>query len=307
MGEKEKWADVLKKFILQSGTGNLKTSDYPKEWEGLKLKVSFGMGKPARIPWIAFITQEMQVSNGFYPVYLYYRDYNTLILAYGISETEEPEALWPAEIRNSAQTITAYFKPEEVQRYGNSFVFKAYKIEINGDNVNFLTDTGQNVTSEELESDLTELLNKYKDAVHQNSIGQSQFVMEKYLENFLINNWDKTELGKKYELIYDENGVLESQQYRTEVGLIDILAKDKKTGSFVVIELKKGKTSDDVVGQIARYIGWIKEEKKDENVEGIIITHTYDKNLEYALKIIPHVKVYQYEINFKLKEFTPPS
>ena len=45
------------------------------------------MGMPARIPWIAFITPEMKVSEGFYPVYLYYKKHETFILAYGISET----------------------------------------------------------------------------------------------------------------------------------------------------------------------------------------------------------------------------
>ena len=71
--------------------------------------------------------------------------------------------------------------------------------------------------------------------------------MEKQLEDFIIHNWDKTELGERFNLII-EDGELISQQYRTEIGSIDILAKDKKSGSFVVIELKKSQTSDDTVG-----------------------------------------------------------
>jgi restriction system protein len=51
--------------------------------------------------------------------------------------------------------------------------------------------------------------------------------MEKQLEDFIIHNWDNTELGKKYNLII-EDGELLSQQYRTDIGPIDILAKDKK-------------------------------------------------------------------------------
>ncbi len=62
--------------------------------------------------------------------------------------------------------------------------------------------------------------------------------MEKQPEDFLIHNWSKTELGKKYDLIIEE-GELKSQQFKTDIGSIDILAKDKETGSFVVIELKK--------------------------------------------------------------------
>lgn len=59
------WVQILDKFILQSSTRELKTSDYPKEWNGLKIKVSFGMGTPARVSWIAFLAPDMQTSNGF--------------------------------------------------------------------------------------------------------------------------------------------------------------------------------------------------------------------------------------------------
>jgi 5-methylcytosine-specific restriction protein B len=71
---------IINTFLLQAKTRDLKTSSYPKEWNGLKMRVSFGMGAPARIPWIAFIAQEMQVSKGFYPVYLYYKDLGVLII-----------------------------------------------------------------------------------------------------------------------------------------------------------------------------------------------------------------------------------
>ena len=62
--------------------------------------------------------------------------------------------------------------------------------------------------------------------------------METQLEDFIIYNWKNTELGKRFDLIIEE-GELVSQQYRTEIGNMDILAKDKKTGDYVVIELKK--------------------------------------------------------------------
>ena len=75
------------------------------------------------------------------------------------------------------------------------------------------------------------------------------FYMESELEDFLIKNWDKTNLGKKFELI-EENGELVSQQYRTEIGIIDILAKEKGTDTYVVVELKRNQTSDETVGQV---------------------------------------------------------
>jgi len=78
----------------------------------------------------------------------------------------------------------------------------------------------------------------------------SLFYMESQLEDFLIENWDRTELGQKYDLI-EEDGEIVSQQYKTGIGRVDILAQDKKTGELVVIELKKNQTSDDTIGQLA--------------------------------------------------------
>lgn len=67
------------------------------------------MDAPARVPCIAFIAPEMAVSKGLYPVYLYYKELETLILAYGISETEEFGRSWPPEIMTSTTKIAAHF------------------------------------------------------------------------------------------------------------------------------------------------------------------------------------------------------
>jgi len=61
--------NILDKFLIQSHTDSLKTSDYPKEFMGLKMKVSFGQSGKARVPWISFTAPEMSVCNGYYPVY----------------------------------------------------------------------------------------------------------------------------------------------------------------------------------------------------------------------------------------------
>ena len=36
--------EFLSEFIIQAGENNLKTLEYPREFENLKMKVSFGMG-----------------------------------------------------------------------------------------------------------------------------------------------------------------------------------------------------------------------------------------------------------------------
>ena len=107
------------------------------------------------------------------------------------------------------------------------------------------------------------------------------FYMEKQLEDFLIENWDKTELGQKYDLITDDDGLV-SQQYHTDIGIIDILAKDKKNGKYLIVELKKNQTSDATIGQIARYMGWVEEHLSDGvETKGIIIAGKNNKTLTH--------------------------
>lgn len=137
-----------------------------------------------------------------------------------------------------------------------------------------------------------------------NGSNNSLFYMENHLEDFLIKNWDKTELGKKYDLI-EENGDLKSQQYNTNsIGVIDILVKNKQTDEYVVIELKRDQTSDKTVGQLLRYIGWVEENlSKGKNCNGIIIAAYFDEKLKYAIRKLPFVEVFSYKIEFKLEEF----
>jgi restriction system protein len=127
----------------------------------------------------------------------------------------------------------------------------------------------------------------------------SVFALEKHLEDFLVQNWKQTELGKNYD-IFEEDGVT-GQQYKTDTGLIDILAisKDKKT--LLVVELKKGRASDSVMGQIQRYMGYIKELAKDEQeVKGVIIALEDDLRIKRALSVTNNIEFCRYQVSFKL-------
>ncbi|MGM0580735.1 MAG: endonuclease NucS domain-containing protein [Bacteroidota bacterium] len=127
------------------------------------------------------------------------------------------------------------------------------------------------------------------------------FALEKHLEDFLVLNWQNTELGKEYD-IYQDEGELVGQQFPSDTGPIDILAisKDKKT--LLVIELKKGRASDRVIGQIQRYMGYVKEElaEPQQVVKGIIIALEDDLRIKRALAVTQSIEFYRYQISFKL-------
>jgi len=125
--------------------------------------------------------------------------------------------------------------------------------------------------------------------------------MEKHLEDFLVQNWSQTELGQTFD-IFAEDGVLVGQQYLTDTGPLDILAVSKDKKRLLVVELKKGKASDVVVGQTLRYMGYVQEELAEEGqtVVGVIIALEDDKKLRRALTMTTNITFYRYQISFKL-------
>lgn len=127
------------------------------------------------------------------------------------------------------------------------------------------------------------------------------FAMEKHLEDFLVVNWDQTDLSKDF-LIYEEEGEPVGQQYSTEVGPIDVLAISKDKKRLLVIELKRGKASDVVVGQTLRYMGFVKDQiaEANQSVEGVIIALEDDPKLRWALMAVPGISFYRYQVSFKL-------
>jgi restriction system protein len=129
----------------------------------------------------------------------------------------------------------------------------------------------------------------------------STFVLEKYLEEFLVSNWKHTELGKFYD-IFEEEGQLVGQQYPSDTGPIDILAISKDKKSILVVELKKGRASDVFVGQIQRYMGYIKGELAESNqiVKGVIIALEDDLRIRRALSVTNNIEFYTYQVSFKL-------
>jgi restriction system protein len=129
----------------------------------------------------------------------------------------------------------------------------------------------------------------------------SAFALEKHLEDFLMENWSQTDLGRDYD-IYREDGEPVGQQYQTDTGPLDILAISKDKKRLLVVELKKGRASDSVVGQTLRYMSYVQEELAEpgQTVHGAIIAHEDDQRIRRALAMTSNIGFYRYEISFKL-------
>ena len=127
-------------------------------------------------------------------------------------------------------------------------------------------------------------------------VGQ-EFAYEKDLLNFLVKHLNTIEPG----LVLFENEGITGIEFNAGGRFIDILAVDRNN-CFVIIELKVSKGSDKVVGQLLRYIGWVKFNLAEENqkVRGIIIARNISEDLKIACSVVQDVKLYEYNISFTL-------
>ena len=94
------------------------------------------------------------------------------------------------------------------------------------------------------------------------------------------------------------------KKFRTDTGEVDIFALSKDKTEYLIIELKKGRASDSVVGQIQRYMGYVKDEvaNSDQKVKGLIIALDDDLRIRRALSVTNDIEFNSYKIDFKLSK-----
>lgn len=133
-------------------TGNISKlkRGFPNEYKGLEVRVGFGQGNWADVTWIGFLETGQTIQKGIYPVYLYYRDRDILILAYGVSATYKPDIMWPdcGAISVKDYFIQNHFPP--IKKYPFSLVYKAYRL------------MGSDAITSEYDLDLDALIDYYK-------------------------------------------------------------------------------------------------------------------------------------------------
>lgn len=111
---------------------------------------------------------------------------------------------------------------------------------------------------------------------------------ERNLEDFVVQQLEEIESGLR----------LEERQLNTAAGRLDLLCKDR-AGQYVVLELKRAQGSDQVVGQILRYMGWVLENYLTDSVRGIIVVGRKDQALSYAVRALPNVQIKEFRLSIK--------
>jgi endonuclease len=128
-----------------------------------------------------------------------------------------------------------------------------------------------------------------------------RFGLEYQLRDFLAQNIQSIDVsGKRLRLFVDPSG-RDGIEYPTAVGPIDLLAVDD-AGVFFVFELKRARSPDHAMGQLTRYMGWVRQTiGRDRAVNGVIVAKEISDALRYAVSVVPNVSLFEYEVEFTLR------
>jgi hypothetical protein len=149
--------------------------------------------------------------------------------------------------------------------------------------------------SDDAEESSTSIIHSAEAASETNSM----FAMEAHLRDYLAKSLP-TLPGHNSPLSLYRAEERDGVEFQTDVGPIDILAT--YDGDFYVIELKVGRGPDAALGQVLRYMGWVKTHLAgDKNVFGIVVASDIGKKLKYAVTQVPAVRLMEYDLNVRLR------
>ena len=114
--------------------------------------------------------------------------------------------------------------------------------------------------------------------------------LEDALMEFLVDNPQTIEPELK----------LVSRGYETDVGMIETLY-EAPDGTLVVVETRRGRRQDELIGQLLRYVGWLQVEL-GKAARGIIVLSESDEPPEYAVAATDSIEALHYRLSFELVE-----
>lgn len=244
--------------------------------------------KPAEWKFFAkFLDPDFSIPNRT-PVGEQYRIYNTYIEALRGHLKERKEI----ELIREALTQGLSFKDDELRWVTQGVIYVTAKLLSREKSEQKIEPA---VVSSENEEEIVQTSSATED------YNTGFMPLEKHLEEYIMKNWEIIDFGEELTIYRDEDGT-PAQQYVTDVGIMDILAKDK-SGNFVVLELKRAESKYAVVGQILNYMTWVEENlvSGKEKVRGMIIVGKADNTLKYALRQVQDkvtLKEYRIKMTF---------
>ncbi|MFO7738901.1 MAG: endonuclease NucS [Desulfatiglandaceae bacterium] len=170
-------------------------------------------------------------------------------------------------------TEAGWFPISEIERWDAVLPFEVIRSELSNQD-----HRSRIIRLEEKDWDVVHLASKIYRNLGYGSTDGDFFVLESGLEEAVKANLSQISL------VLAEDDIQQQCNMGLGVGRSDLICRDKN-GNFVVLELKAGHSSDSVVGQILRYIGYVREnwaKTEGKDVSGIILTPSFDEQLRLA-------------------------
>ncbi len=125
----------------------------------------------------------------------------------------------------------------------------------------------------------------------------SEFAYEHDLRDYLSRNLHLIDPTLR---LYTDEGI-RGIEFPAGGRFIDILATDNE--GYVVIELKVSKGYDRVVGQLLRYVSWVKKYHAEpgQRVRGVVVAKHISDDLLLACSEVPSVSLFEYELSVSVK------
>lgn len=240
--DKEKLDALLLQFIAQAdATENLSARDYRGRYEDLDLSVSFGKGNFARIPWMAFLGAGQSVSNGIYPVLLFFKEQRQLLLCYGISEENAATGSWG--LLKEQLTVFEWFKQKydrKPERYGSSIVRASY-------------DVRNELPSEQIRREVEEMIAIYKQLLVAGK-GTPEFSADEMrdAETVLPFREDLLATTKEFSAALRSSGVYFGAAHES---LVAAFISSFATKPFVILTGLSGSGKTQIAIQFGRWLG----------------------------------------------------
>jgi hypothetical protein len=137
--------------------------------------------------------------------------------------------------------------------------------------------------------------------------GPSERITERALEEHIETHWHETpfaDLGVQLSRL--ETTGLPGRQVLTPVNSIDLLGFRPERREWWVFELKRGRPNDAVVGQISRYLGWMRAEHcgGGQSAVGAIIARSADRKLRFSAGANSALSLWQFDEHLRLHPVT---
>ncbi len=117
-----------------------------------------------------------------------------------------------------------------------------------------------------------------------------------HYQTLIHKNFDRLFPKLKY---FDPENQTNGHYDTQEIGIMDFLCVDENN-NFVIIELKR-KATDQTLGQILRYMGWVKENLSKKNkVLGLILADRFDIKMKYAINVVDNITLKQIRLDISI-------